>query len=47
MYLLGANQKEHILTDVVKRNEIKAMSQRISVLHIKKDRKDQYLHEVS
>ena len=33
IYLLGANQKEHRLTDVVKEMEIKAMSEGINVLH--------------
>ena len=34
-FLLGANQKEHRLTDVEKEMEIKAMNEGINVLHIK------------
>ena len=32
-YLLGANQKEHRLTDGAKEMEIKAMNEGINVLH--------------
>ena len=34
IYLLGANQKEHRLTDGVKEMEIKAMNEGVNVLHI-------------